>query len=188
MTLAPVRDHVERGLSRLIQQYRGKPRLEAWVRSYLREVQALSDAAWGVLVSRLIDDAVGAQLTVLGRLVGEPTRHEDDERHRVVVRARIAVNQSNGHGNDILRVAKLLFQKPVRMTEHFPGAMVVTVQEPIDVIPEIEQGMLDEAAAGGVRIDVHFHATPTDELFRFGEGPGWGAGLWAGAVSDHAET
>lgn len=188
MSLAPVTDHVERGLSRLIEQYKGKPRIEAYVRSFLKEVQALSDAAWDVLTSRLVDTAVGEQLTVLTRLVGEPTRLADDERQRVLVRARIAVNRSHGHGDDIIRVASLLFQLPFTLTEHFPGAMVVVVDEPINFIPTMEHGMLEAAAAAGVRIDVHFYATPTDELFIFDEGPGWGAGLWAGAVSHHAET
>lgn len=185
MSLAHVTEHVERGLSRLIEQYKGKPRLEAWVRSYLNEVQALSDAAWQVLVSRLVDDAVGEQLTVLGRIVGETNRVEDDERFRVVVRARIAVNSSRGRGEDIIRVAGLLFARPVILTEFFPGAMTLEVAEAIDFIPTIEHRMLEEAASAGVRIDVHFYGDDPEDVFRFDEGPGWGVGTWAGAVSHH---
>lgn len=189
MSIAPITDHVERGLAHLIEQYRGRPRLEAYVRSFLLEVQALSDAAWEVLISRLIDDATGEQLTVLGRLVGERGRVEDDERFRVVIRARIAVNKSRGTGNDILRVAILLLGvTEFTLEEFFPGAMVLTIEDQIDFIPLIEHAMLEQAALGGVRIDVHFHETPSDELFRYGTGPGWGSGVWGGAVSYHVTT
>lgn len=57
MTLAATTDVVEHGLSRLIEQWKDKPRMRAWVASYLEEVQELSSAAWVVLISRLIDDA-----------------------------------------------------------------------------------------------------------------------------------
>lgn len=190
MTLAAVTNHVERGLSRLIEQFKGKPRLEAWISSYLEEVQELSTAAWQVLVLRLIDDSTGEQLTVLGQLVGQPRTVEDDDRFRVLVRARIAVNQSRGRWDDVLRVATLLFGSSVTysMRAHYPKALVLTVEGPLAFIPSLEHSMLTEAVSSGERIDVHFHADDSDELFRFGEGPGWGAtggGLWAGAVSDH---
>jgi hypothetical protein len=187
VSLEPVTDHVERGLSRLIEQFKNKPRIASLIKSYLLQVQELSDATWEVLVSRLIDDATGEQLTVLSRLVGETVRLEDDERQRVLVRARIAVNRSNGHGDDILRVASLLFTLDFELVEYYPAAMVLTVTEPVSAVPTLEHGMLEQAAAAGVRIDVHFSEDEQSELFRFGDGPGWGAdeGVWSGAVSDH---
>lgn len=186
MTLAAITDHVEHGLSRLLEQFKGKPRLEAWISSYLEGVQELTDAAWAVLVMRLIDDAVGEQLTVLGRLVGQPRIVEDEERYRVLVRARIAVNSSSGKPDDLIRVANLLFGADAEysMHEFFPAALVFSINEAIDVIPALEQGMLDEAAAGGVRVDVHFSADEPDELFAWGAGDGWGS-PWRGAVSEH---
>ncbi len=190
MTLAAITDHVERGLAHLIDQFKGKPRLEAWISSYLEEVQELSDAAWEVLVLRLIDQATGEQLTVLGRLVGQPRTIADDDRFRVFVRARIAANKSHGRWNDILLVARLLLNgaSAYTLTAFYPGALVLTIEDAFPFIPTIEHGLLEDATAAGVRIDVHFHADDSADLFRFDEGPGWGltgGGLWAGAVSDH---
>jgi hypothetical protein len=187
MTLSLGPNAVERGLSRLIEQWKDKPRMRAWVSSYLEEVQELREAAWDVLVSRLIDDAENEQLTTLGRLVGQERTNEDDDRFRVLVRARIAVNTSSGQWPQLLRIIKLLLTSEVAYTlqEFLPGALVLTIEDPIDFIPHAEHAMLEEATAGGVRIDVHFHETPSDELFRYGDGPGWGSGVWAGAVSDH---
>lgn len=184
----PVREteHVARGLARLIEQFKNKPRIEALLTSYLDEVQLLSDAIWSVIVGRLIDQAVGYQLTVLSRLVGESVRLEDDDRQRVLVRARIAVNSSRGRGNDILNVATLLLDGiAFSLVEHYPGAMVLTIESAIDFTPTLEHRMLEEAAAGGVRIDVNFTEEDPDGLFRWGAGPGWGVGTWAGTVSYH---
>lgn len=190
MTIAAVTNVAERGLSRLIEQWKDKPRMRAWVSSYLDEVQELRDAGWDVLVSRLIDDGTGVQLTTIGRLVGQERTNEDDDRFRVLVRARIAVNMSRGRWGDILRVARILLEDGVEfsLAEFLPCALVLTIEDPTDFIPSLEQSMLEEATAGGVRIDVHFHETPSDELFRYGDGPGWGSGVWAGAVSDHTTT
>jgi hypothetical protein len=183
MTVAQATDHVERGLSRLIDQYKDKPRLGAWISSYLNEVQALSDATWSVLVSRLINDATSEQLTVLGRLVGQERQEESDDRFRVLVRARIAINGSRGRGDDVLRVAALLFALEFTLTEFFPGAMVLQVDEPVGAIPELEQSLLEQTAASGVRVDVHFSTESPGDWFRFGAGSGWGVDHWIGAVS-----
>lgn len=190
MTLSAIDNHVEHGLSRLIEQFKGRPRLEAWISSYLEEVQELSDAAWEVLVTRLIDNAAGAQLTTLGRLVGQQRTIENDDRFRVLVRARIAVNTSRGLWGDIIRVARILLGDDVEFSlrEFLPGALVLTVEDPIAFIPTLEHEMLEQAASSGIRIDLHFHATPSDGLFRWGEGPGWGVGVWGGAVSEHGTT
>lgn len=187
MTLAAITNHVERGLGRLIEQFKGKPRLEAWISSYLEEVQELSDAAWDVLISRLIDSAVNEQLVVLGRIVGQLKTTTDDERFRVLVRARIAINKSNGRWNELLRIIKLLLGDgvPYGLTPYYPGALVLMILGAITFVPTLEHEMLEDAAAGGVRVDVHFSEVEPDELFYFGGGPGFGGGSWAGAVSDH---
>jgi hypothetical protein len=187
MTISAVTDHADRGVARLIEQFKGRPRLEAWIRSYLDEVQELSTAAWGVLLARLIDDATGVHLTTIGRIVGQARTNEDDDRFRVLIRTRIAVNMSEGHWDELLAIATMLLTDEVDFTlqEFLPGAMVLTIEDQIGFIPRLEHRMLEEATAGGVRIDVHFHETPSDELFRYGDGPGWGSGVWAGAVSDH---
>jgi hypothetical protein len=185
VTLGPVTGQVERGLSRLLEQYKDKPRLAALIKSYLGEVQVLSDATWETLVSRLIDDAVGEQLTVLSRLVGETERFEDDERQRVLVRARIAVNRSDGTLNDVIRVAEIIFGLTPLIGEPGNAYIVVIVPEAVSVVPELEWRLLNQARAGGVRLDLYFTESAPDDLFRWGTGPGWGVGVWTGTISEH---
>lgn len=163
MSLTPVTDHVERGTSLLIEQYRGRPRIESLLRSYLLQVQELSDATWDVMVSRLIDDATGEQLTVLSRLVGENVRLGDDEAQRVLVRARIAVNRSNGHGDDILRVATLLLgDKPWSYAETYPASILIETFEAERA--ESVATLLRLALAGGVGFGYHYSEEPAGDL------------------------
>lgn len=170
MTLAPVTDHVERGLSRLIEQYQGRPRLEAWVRSYLREVQALSDAAWDVLVSRLIDDSEGAQLDVLGKIVGEARGDLDDETYRVFIRTRIRINQSNGQPEDIIAVLLLIAPDTAYLfNEYYPAAMAVELLEEPGISPEKLLDLLLQTKAGGVHLTVVSPTADEDTRFLFGD-------------------
>src|SRR5690606_28166017 len=101
---------------------------------------------------------------------------------------RIAVNRSNGHGEDILRVASLLFERDFDLTEFYPGAMVLTVTEPVDAVPALEHEMMEDAAAGGVRIDVHCSEDEQADLFRGSSLPGVGEAVFSGVVSDHFVT
>jgi hypothetical protein len=82
----------------------------------------------------------------------------------------------------VLRVASLLFQKELGMTEFYPGTLVVEVDEPIAFVPTLEVGLLEEAAASGVQVFVHFSADESGDWFNFGTGPGWGDGVWIGVV------
>jgi hypothetical protein len=187
VTLAKIDNHVESGLSKLLEQFKEKPRLAAWIKSYLLQVQEVEDAVWELLICRLIDDAEGQWLTWLGKIVGQPRREGTDDRYRVLVRARIAVNKSHGTGDELLGIASLLLGEDVdfTMTEYFPCSIVFQIDDPIDFIPTFELEMLDEAALAGVRVDVHFSAEDPDDWFMFGAGPGWGVGHWIGNVSYH---
>lgn len=170
MTISPVTDHVERGLGYLIEQFRGKPRLEAWVRSHLREVQALSDAAWNVLIARLIDDAVGVHLDVLGDIVGEKRNVRDDETYRLFIRARVRINRSQGRPLDLLEVLAIIAGTTPRwFLEHFPASLLVEFQEITEHNPVLLFGMLKDTRGGGVRLNMVAPTTAADMQFRWGD-------------------
>src|SRR5688572_13994483 len=104
MALTKIADHVEQGLRLLLDQYKDKPRLTALLSSYLNRVQELEDAAWDVRIKRFVDDAVGAQLDGIGRIVGELRQGRDDVTYRLFILARIRVNLSFGHADDVIDV------------------------------------------------------------------------------------
>ena len=163
-----VTNHVERGLSRLISQYRGKPRIEGLLTSYLEEIQELSDQMWLVILSRMVDYAEGYHLRVIGKIVGQVWKSEDDARYRTLVRARIAVNHSSGTVNDMLRIAKLLTGHKAELIELFHATMLIDVGQ--DPFGDTTADMLHEARAGGVALSVQWSDDDEADSLTFADG------------------
>jgi hypothetical protein len=186
VTVAVV-DHVAEGLALLIDQYKGRPRLEGMLRSYLEEIQEFEVAAHQVLNGYIVDNAVGAQLDVIGRVVGQKRKGQSDETFRVYLRARIAANRSRGTTNDLLRVLSLATSSPddgwdpTVEYEIPPRAILVFLDGyGIDLAPAVAE-LLRDAKLTTLRIDVLAHETPA-EVFRWDTGPGWNVGSFAAVI------
>ena len=171
--MEPITDHVAQGQALWIQQYKNKPRLEALLASYTQEVQELEDAIWEVRLSRYIDNATGAQLETLARLVGQTPQGENDALLRLLVKVRIRINRSHGHFNDILAIGHLLFgDAAFSLSELYPTFMLLEAEHAWDgdVSAARVAGLLQEAAAGSVRIDLHWREEADNETFMFADG------------------
>lgn len=167
MTLVRETEHVSRGLSNLLEQYKGRPRMEAWIASFLEEVQELSDAAWSVLVSRAVTDATSAQLTTLGKLVGQERTDEDDDRYRVLVVARIRINRSNGHWRDVLAVYNLISAVRKRFFRVGNANLFFEMLDEPDIDPVLLVRMLRQAKAAGVGLALVAPAYEMDHALLF---------------------
>lgn len=66
---------VDERLSRIITQYRESPKLLHLIRTYLRQVEIVQQSICDLPTFFDIDDAVGDQLTVLGKRMGFPRTH-----------------------------------------------------------------------------------------------------------------
>lgn len=154
MSLANV-DHVQAGLGLLLSQYQGKPRIAALLSSFLRRIQELDDAAIEVLIARLIDNAIGAQLLVIGRIVGQPNEGSwDDDTYRIFIKARIRANQSNGHGDDVIDVVNLVEAADFVLSEVYPAAMYVDFATVTAADPLILIELARRAKGSGVRLQL----------------------------------
>jgi hypothetical protein len=152
MSLERVIDHTEQGLGLLITQYRGKPLLKAWASAYLRQVQLLEDAIFDVLIKRMLDKAVGEQLRVIGRIVGEEPNDNDDATFKIMINARIRINRSRGNTDDVLAVLALISATPVLFKEYrnaclFLGSLVIPDRDPVLIYSK-----LHETKAAGVKL------------------------------------
>jgi hypothetical protein len=184
MPLTKIDDHVEEGLALLLGQYKGKPRIAALLTVYLRRVQELEDAIFDVLVKRLIDNATGAQLAAIGRIVGQVNEASwDDNTYRLFIKARIRANKSNGHGDDVIDVINLVEAADFVLSEVYPAAMYVEFGPPTDADPVILIELARRAKGAGVRlqllagesevgIDAFSFCTGTTELSSTTEGFG----------------
>lgn len=148
-------DHVQAGLALLLSQYQNKPRIAALLSSFLRRIQELDDAAIDVLIARLIDNAVAAQLVVIGRIVGQPNEADwDDDTYRIFIKARIRANKSSGHGDDVIDVVNLVEAADFVLSEVYPAAMYVEFGPPTDADPLILIELARRAKGSGVRLQV----------------------------------
>ena len=101
-------DHVGEGLDELLSQFRFKPNVIGYLTGLLEPVQDLEDDAWDLRADRLLSTAIGAQLDVLGRLVGEGRGTFGDADYRKFIGARILVNLSSGTPDELLAILTII--------------------------------------------------------------------------------
>lgn len=150
MTLEIERNHEAKGLLSLVPPMWGKPRIAAWLVSYLAEVQALEDALWTFLDGIDVDTCARFELVQLAALVGERTSPESTEVLRVRVKGRIAANRSSGTAADLCHVAEIL-AGPGRFLQ--AAGVVRVLADPFDDLEQAQAAaaLLQAAALGGVR-------------------------------------
>jgi len=147
-------DHQTVMTSRLIERWKNKPNLQVMLDSLAAEVQELEDAAIQVLLGRLPDFAQGVQLDALGRIVGQSREGLDDDRYRVHIRARIAINQSFGRPDDLLTVIRILSAARLTILEHGNATMAIAFIDPLEspaIGAELPR-LLNQARVAGVRL------------------------------------
>lgn len=107
-SLDKITDHLDKGLSALIEQYKESTNLKALLSSFVSRAQGLEDVSYDVLVKRSIDNAEGVQLDDIGAVVNQPREGEDDNVYRVRLRARIKVNISEGTVENLIVILNLI--------------------------------------------------------------------------------
>ncbi len=170
-----ITDHADRAVNRLAQQYR-LPKLEAFLRALIHPLQAIEDVAWQLYTERFIDTAIGAQLDLIGRIVGQPRLGYLDDDYRRLCRARIIVNRSNGNIPDLLTVVTAVVNDPaavIIVEPQYPGCIVFRINNVAvtAAVADLVIALLRKAASGGVR--VIFESTEHTEAttFSFFEDP-----------------
>ncbi len=101
-------DHVVEGTSKVISQYRDKPKFMLRVACYLFMLQRIEDAYQAISSAFSVDTATGFRLDWVGRKVGQPRIGSNDEVYRIFIKARIRANRSRGKVSDLQAVAELL--------------------------------------------------------------------------------
>jgi hypothetical protein len=180
MTLERIDDHLEQAADLLLDQYKEKPRLYALLASYVRRCQELETATWDVIWNRLIDYAADGQLDTLGAIVGEKRLGKSDATYRVYIRARIRINYSEGHPDDIIDVQRLVESTPFVYREYYPATVVLEYLDDPVTDPHVLRDLAIQTKAAGVRITViagsttnfcfgHEGAVSDDDARSFGE-------------------
>lgn len=135
--------------------------------------QELEDAVFQVLLGRSVDDAVGAQLDLLGKLVGQPRYGLVDDDYKVYIRARVSTNNSEGTIEDLISVVQGIIGSPgvpFYLRQVFPKTIDLQIlEEPITLdLADILLGFMSDAKEGGVRFRVHHLTGDLEDTFTLG--------------------
>lgn len=147
MTLPLKQDVVDVGLSRLLWQWERSPLLRGMLESYLTVGQELEDSFFQLLSERGINDAIGAQLNVLGDLVGERRLGRADGKYRAAILSRGLINNSNGNPEELLTIlAAATGAAAPALWEHYPGTTMLYAE--VGVTPFVAHAMQSASPAG----------------------------------------
>jgi len=165
--LEPV-DHDARAVARLPMQFREQPNINALVKSRSDEAQELENELMALRTLSDIENSVGAQLDVIGKIVRQPREGRTDEVYRVWLRARIRLNRSSGTPVDVLEVLRLAAgQTPIIQYIPEPPAafsvQILGLTEDVDSL----RVLLSETTAAGVRSLLEYSEDDGSALFMF---------------------
>jgi hypothetical protein len=132
------------------------------------------------------DTAVGAQLDVIGALVGVRRNGLDDDTYRRYVVAQVSVNKSSGGINEVSAIARLiLFDQTVDVVVDNRGQgtyvmLVLAATSP--ALAPVLAAFVQRATSAGVRAILQYGSSPPAEWFRFDSGPGFDVGHLTDAI------
>ncbi len=152
---AASKDHVARGLARMLQQYKGKPFFAALLKSYLSRIQELENAAWEVILYRRLGDAEGIQLDYLGSIIGRGRNNLSDADYLVAIKGQIRINRSCGTPEDMIAVTTLSLPTGYIFAygEAYPAVILISVfTAATDTLINVLFDSLKRTKPGGVRL------------------------------------
>lgn len=173
-------NHSAQANTRWLHQFCNADDLKLLLKSYVDQVQILENAAFELLLERSLPDAVGEQLTQLGKIVGADRQTSNDTEFKVVIQARQALNNSRGTPEDIINAAVLMFtnaaQEVFIIKEEPPAQLRVTLIDVPSIDPYLIQRLLDAADVAGNRLLVSWSTSATAARFAFSDVVSGGGG------------
>jgi hypothetical protein len=118
----------------------------------LDQCQELENLFWDIRDGFYLADAVGAQLDILGRIVGlDRDSAWSDEDYRPLIATKIIRNLSSGEPERLIQVLRILTASDyVRLTEYNPAHIELEFDGP--TVPANLLELMDSIAAGGVSL------------------------------------
>ena len=164
MTLVISTEHVETALTRILYQFKDKPKFEAFITAFVQQFQDIEDAIGQLLTDRQVDTATGENLNILGRIVGQAREGRSDADYRIWIKARIQINKSSGLTEEIYNVLKLItgfmdvgdFQLE-EFDAEYPASFQLTINEPLGALdPQIIYDVVDEMRSACVAFNLTY--------------------------------
>jgi hypothetical protein len=152
-------EHATEAIARLIQQYKDKPRIEAFINALSARVQDLEDTLYDILVESAIANATGTQLDDIGDIVGQQRQGMLDAEYRTFVRARVKANRSSGRLEELIEILKLILDgqtvpptSSILTRDAYPASVVIEATGVVSNTLIIWRDFLNRAKAAGIRL------------------------------------
>jgi hypothetical protein len=153
---------------------------EKFIATLATPFQSIENMLQQLLTERSIDTAVGAQLDVIGRIVGQKRNGLSDDDYRRYCRARIATNKANGTTENLITITDLVVYDDngyYEVDTQGIATVVLTVQNITitEALADILIGFLRQTVSAGVRVILEY----TSDLNTFKwdtAGRGWDSG------------
>jgi hypothetical protein len=187
MSVTKITTHISDALGRLLEQYKYLPNIRSLIEIYAKQIQLIEDAAFELFTERALLNASGAQLDLIGAVVGQAREGATDSEYRVLINVRIGTNISEGEIPRVISVFKLLTGSDyVHLINLQEGS--IQLMTTVDFADQDEVNLvyinMQKVVAGGVRIDHILCADPTEAFAYAGsnaDAPGLGYDDGAGS-------
>lgn len=101
MTLTHQTDQKAQAIALLLQQFKDKAFVTAFLSSFTEQVQAIEDMLYDLLTERSLDASTGAQLDGIGRILSLVRDGRNDADYRGALRIQILILKNSGLVNEI---------------------------------------------------------------------------------------
>lgn len=160
------KDHVERGLTRLLTTLK-RTQVEAFLAALLVQAQKVEDMAAEVAAYSNVESGFGVMLDWLGRIVGRGRDTYTDAQYRIGIRAQVRVNRAIGNDADITDVATLALPSVTFVVRSFPPK--TTIIEATSALSEAEAAPMKDnfrqSRALGTRMHLMWSPEPRETQF-----------------------
>lgn len=166
--------HTDIALGKLLEQYKGKPKLSGMIESLASQVQDMEDTLFSLIAGRAISSAIGTQLDLIGTIVNlARSSGQSDEDYRTLLYVKVGQNTSQGTPEKIISVYRLLTGADIVFYQNLTRASILlAIDKNIDPnnSPSEVRFIYDnmqKVVAGGVRIDYLICFSPDNDSFAF---------------------
>lgn len=179
--------HTSETLANLVEQFKDKTNLAAFVSAFADQIQDAENGSFEVIDETTLTAAVGVQLDGLGQIIGLERRGLGDDDYRIRLQVQILINSSSGTIEDILEILVLLESSAIELEELLPATIITTIFD-IDEDPATIARTIASSRSAAVKSDLHYSISPEPELFRFASGDTTESSSTQGFANDSATT
>ncbi len=150
-----INDHEVAALERLLEQYKQSDNLKGILNSFNKQIQEIEDAMFGLFGKLDIMTISGDQLDRIGDIVGQTRLGTNDETYRLLIYARIGINNSTGTTEEIINIFTLITQSTiVDLKDLQPAAIQISGNGVVDSgFETFVKQSIQQALVAGVSLD-----------------------------------